>query len=251
MTKTDALTLTSNDGALPAAKRFCPPNATDTPRDLFYHSLANLKADVLGDKPAVYGRLRRRTAPYNEILIYTDGSCLDQGSHRDTSARRAGCSWVFATDSTDHDGPVGSSCRLEQRGPTGQTHSQTSNCAQLRALIGALEYPIVLEGEGWKNKGWKRVVIATDSSSVVNGITEWVTTWQGRGWKNSAGKPVANHDLWERLLALVNRKENVVVSFWSIPRALNTLADASAKDAAESMEAVEDSFGGFADGTRP
>ena len=30
----------------------------------------------------------------------------------------------------------------------------------------------------------------------------WWEGWQRRGWRNTAGKPVANRDLWEPLLAL-------------------------------------------------
>jgi len=30
----------------------------------------------------------------------------------------------------------------------------------------------------------------------------WWAGWQRRGWKNSAGKPVANRDLWEELIEL-------------------------------------------------
>ena len=34
------------------------------------------------------------------------------------------------------------------------------------------------------------------------GMTEWIGGWVKRGWKNSQKKPVANRDLWERLLEL-------------------------------------------------
>ena len=30
----------------------------------------------------------------------------------------------------------------------------------------------------------------------------WWEGWKRRGWRNTAGKPVANRDLWEPLLAL-------------------------------------------------
>ena len=46
-----------------------------------------------------------------------------------------------------------------------------------------------------------RVVLTTDSQYVKKGITEWIEDWVKRGWKNSQKKPVANRDLWERLLA--------------------------------------------------
>lgn len=45
-----------------------------------------------------------------------------------------------------------------------------------------------------------RVTLTTDSQYVKKGMTEWIDGWVKRGWKNSQKKPVANRDLWERLL---------------------------------------------------
>ena len=44
------------------------------------------------------------------------------------------------------------------------------------------------------------VVLHTDSEYVKNGITRWHTGWVRRNWRNAAGDPVANMDLWRRLL---------------------------------------------------
>ncbi len=46
-----------------------------------------------------------------------------------------------------------------------------------------------------------RVVLHTDSEYVRNGITRWHAGWVRRNWRNAAGDPVANMDLWRRLLA--------------------------------------------------
>lgn len=46
-----------------------------------------------------------------------------------------------------------------------------------------------------------RVRLTTDSQYVHKGITEWINGWIKKGWKNSKKEPVANRDLWERLLA--------------------------------------------------
>lgn len=46
-----------------------------------------------------------------------------------------------------------------------------------------------------------RAVLHTDSEYVRNGITRWHTGWVRRNWRNAAGDPVANMDLWKRLLA--------------------------------------------------
>lgn len=50
-----------------------------------------------------------------------------------------------------------------------------------------------------------KVVLHTDSQYVRQGITEWMRNWLRRGWKTSAGEPVKNRDLWERLHAATGR----------------------------------------------
>src|SRR5580692_3836124 len=45
-----------------------------------------------------------------------------------------------------------------------------------------------------------RVVLHTDSEYVKNGVTRWHQGWVRRNWRNAAGDPVANMDLWRRLL---------------------------------------------------
>jgi ribonuclease HI len=48
------------------------------------------------------------------------------------------------------------------------------------------------------------VVVYTDSQYVKKGITQWIAQWLRKGWRTSAGNPVKNRELWERLLALSN-----------------------------------------------
>jgi ribonuclease HI len=47
-----------------------------------------------------------------------------------------------------------------------------------------------------------KVSLTTDSEYVKKGMTEWVDGWVARGWKTAGKKPVANRDLWERLVTL-------------------------------------------------
>ena len=62
---------------------------------------------------------------------------------------------------------------------------------EIRAVLEALR---ALEGP---------LVIASDSAYVVNCFKQrWYVGWQRRNWRNSQGKPVANQDLWEPLIAL-------------------------------------------------
>jgi ribonuclease HI len=52
-----------------------------------------------------------------------------------------------------------------------------------------------------------RVRITTDSEYVKKGMTEWIDGWVKRGWRNTQKKPVANRDLWERLLELAGQHQ--------------------------------------------
>src|SRR4051812_14290373 len=39
------------------------------------------------------------------------------------------------------------------------------------------------------------VVVYTDSTYVIRGITQWIWAWRARGWKNAEGNEVSNRDL--------------------------------------------------------
>lgn len=71
----------------------------------------------------------------------------------------------------------------------------TNNRMELTAAIMALE-------------ALKRdcdVVLHTDSTYVMHGITRWLPNWRRKNWRTSAGKPVKNADLWQRLEAAARR----------------------------------------------
>jgi ribonuclease HI len=81
--------------------------------------------------------------------------------------------------------------------------------------------------------GRRRVHLHSDSAYIINCFRErWWERWEKSGWKNAQKQPVANRDLWERLLALA-RRHNVV---WHKVRGhsgdpLNDRADQLARDA--------------------
>ena len=157
---------------------------------------------------------------FETMLVSTDGSCLGNGR----AGARAGWAFIFRP------GPEGVvSGALEQQGPDGEWHGATSNRAELRAVIAALEF------RAWWAEGWERIVIATDSEYVANGATEWLRRWAACGWRTARGLPVQNRDLWERLSERMGMcaKGGCEVSFWWVPRALNAEADRAAKAAAE------------------
>ena len=54
----------------------------------------------------------------------------------------------------------------------------------------------------------RRVLLHSDSAYIVNCFRErWWDRWEKNGWRNSQKQPVANRDLWERLLAESRRHE--------------------------------------------
>ncbi len=80
---------------------------------------------------------------------------------------------------------------------SGAEPETTNNRMELTAAIAALEAP----------KRPARLIIHTDSEYLRNGVTRWLEGWLRRGWRNAAKDPVANRDLWERLIAAAARHE--------------------------------------------
>jgi len=81
--------------------------------------------------------------------------------------------------------------------------------------------------------GRRRVHLYSDSAYIVNCFRErWWERWEKSGWKNTQKQPVANRDLWERLLTLTRRHDVV----WHKVRGhsgdpLNDRVDQLARDA--------------------
>ncbi|KAG0651388.1 Ribonuclease H [Hyphodiscus hymeniophilus] len=206
--------------------RFQPPHPQDTPAFLFDNE----------------HRFIRRSDP-REILIYTDGACSGNGQIHP----KAGWAFVFRQSAYSEDGKLihaGTICSsLELKGPTGHVYQHSSNRAELRAVIAALQY------RDWSadcNRSWRSLVIATDSEYVAVNATERIDKWEQNGWKLSSFRgqrpaDVKNQDLWKLMLKEIWKlqAEGVNVSFWRIPRELNGRADQYAKFGAR-MPAKDD-----------
>ena len=52
------------------------------------------------------------------------------------------------------------------------------------------------------------IILYSDSSYLINGITKWVPVWQVRGWQTIKKDAVQNRDLWEKL-TMVTRDKNI------------------------------------------
>lgn len=57
------------------------------------------------------------------------------------------------------------------------------------------------------------IVLYTDSTYVIRGITQWVWGWRKRGWKNAEGNEVSNKDLWEELSRQVARLKPIEIQW--------------------------------------
>ncbi|KAJ5918604.1 ribonuclease H-like domain-containing protein [Penicillium verhagenii] len=161
----------------------------------------------------------------HQFLIFTTGLC-----HRDARGiPSAGCSFVFGLHATLWLAGYGR-FHLERRGPNWDRQVQTSNRAELRAVIGALQY------KDWTEGGFNSMVIATDSEYVILGITSRVWGWVNNGWQTTEGLPVENRDLWELLLDEIEgyRTAHMEIQFWPIPREWNSAAVRHARSAARS-----------------
>ena len=107
------------------------------------------------------------------VTIYTDGAC------------------------SGNPGPGGYGAILMHNGRekvvSGGEKSTTNNRMELMATIealSALRQPCEVD-------------LYTDSAYVCNAFTQnWITDWQLKGWRTSNKKPVANQDLWLRLIEL-------------------------------------------------
>lgn len=169
-----------------------------------------------------------------EILIYTAGSCLNNGQ----LSPATGCSFVYRPFAYPDGVSVrnGGICfRLETQGPGGMNHPRTSIRAELRAVIAALQC------NTWDREGWQSLVIACDSQYVVLGITQWIQQWELNGWVTNRGHAIMNHDLWVVLQEEIDKylERGVRVTFWLIPRQWNFEAVQLAKHGA-TLEEVEE-----------
>jgi ribonuclease HI len=57
------------------------------------------------------------------------------------------------------------------------------------------------------------VSVYTDSTYLIQGITQWVWGWRKKGWRTATGGDVLNRDLWERLFALTSARKPAVIDW--------------------------------------
>lgn len=158
-------------------------------------------------------RSNERTVP---IEIYTDGSLKKSGQ------RMTFGGWSFVV-SRDND---------ELYSAAGSEYGTTNQRMELRAIYEALEYisPIRRPSE--------KVIIYSDSAYAVNCYQQdWYLNWLNNGWMNAKNEPVANRDLWFKIIPYFDnfwydfrKVEGHKGNYW------NEEADSLAQEAAEGLK---------------
>ncbi len=134
-------------------------------------------------------------SPQEPLIVWTDGACLGNPGPG---------GWAWARSKTDY--------------ASGSEPMTTNQRMELLAVIEALAaHPGQIE-------------IRSDSTYVVNCFKDrWWVNWRARGWRNSQGKPVANQDLWERLIGeVVDHRPGEITFTWVKGHAndvMNNVAD--------------------------
>jgi ribonuclease HI len=113
----------------------------------------------------------------NEVIIYTDGSCLGNPG-------KGGWAAIIIKNEKEEE-------------IFGSEKESTNNRMELTAAINALA----------NIKQNEKIKIYTDSKYVKDGIEKWIHNWKLNNWKNANKKDVKNKDLWIKLDILIDEKE--------------------------------------------
>src|SRR5215213_1160830 len=106
--------------------------------------------------------------------------------------------------STGPRGPGGYGAVLTWKGKTEEISGGEQDTTNLRMEVTAACLDLETIDEGHV------VSVYSDSSYLVNCMRRgWYKTWRKNGWLNHLGEPVANRDLWERLLEATQRHREV------------------------------------------
>src|SRR5918912_604538 len=123
---------------------------------------------------------RSASLPESEVYAYTDGA------------------------STGSRGPGGYGAVIYWEGKTEEISGGEQNTTNLRMEVTAACVALEAIEEG------HTVTVYSDASYLVNCMRRgWYKKWRQNGWLNHREVPVANRDLWERLLEATQRHNRV------------------------------------------
>jgi ribonuclease HI len=122
----------------------------------------------------------------------------------------------------------------------GSPHT-TNNRMELSGAIAALQQVANQPGP---------VAIYTDSTYLIQGITQWVWGWRKRGWKTAQGGDVLNRELWEQLSSLIGARARGDVSWHWVRGHVGTPGNERADEisVAFAMQEAADLYVGSLDG---
>jgi ribonuclease HI len=127
---------------------------------------------------------------FQKILIYTDGAC---------SGNPGPGGWAAVVAYPE--GQV-----KELGGPKTQTtNNEMEMMAALKALVEV------------RNRT-EDILIYTDSTYLIRGITQWIWGWRKKGWKTAEGNDVSNRELWEKLAFEVQDRKSKSAIEWKYSR---------------------------------
>lgn len=182
-----------NQASASSSRRVLPTRAADLRR--FVCAATEGQADPLAHthvllRQSVTDAAPRRAAPPAQgiITVYTDGSCLFQGSSRAVS----GLGVVFP----DYPELNASLPILEDAGVRA-----TNNRAEIRAILEAF-----FRADQIDPTRTRAIHIYSDSEYSIKILTQWLTAWKRMNWKRKTGEPVLNRDLLEQLDAARQRR---------------------------------------------
>jgi ribonuclease HI len=113
-----------------------------------------------------------------EVIVYTDGAC---------SGNPGPGGWAAIIIDGDSEHVL--------------TGGEPRTTNQRMELTAALEALAAIPGR-------RQVRLHSDSAYLVNCFRDrWYERWERDGWRNAGKQPIANRDLWERLLAESRRHE--------------------------------------------
>lgn len=118
------------------------------------------------------------------LVLVTDGACSGNG----TANARGGWAAIL-TDAMGR----------EQVLTGGEAPSTNNRMELMAALEGLAAAPAGADIE-----------LVTDSTYLANAISQgWLDGWRRRGWRTAAKQPVANRELWERMIQELARHARV------------------------------------------
>lgn len=122
-----------------------------------------------------------------KYLIYTDGSTRNNGKTNAVGG------WAYVILTFNEQIPEYYGRDQNSGAELNTTNQRMELTAAINALKSLNEWHLVRDEDG--------VVVFSDSAYLINCYKQnWWVNWEKNGWKNSKKQPVANKDLWERLI---------------------------------------------------